>query len=288
MSLYFQFTKAPIGVFVLISAAAGYFMGQAVGESTDLVHFLFFLIGVYAISAGSLALNQVQEVALDQRMPRTRTRPLPTGVVRKLEGVALSVGLILVGLGSLLLVSPLSSLLGLATVVMYNGFYTLYWKPKMSFGAIPGAIPGAMPVVIGYVAKGGHLLDPECVYLFLLVFLWQMPHFWTLAIRFREDYSEGGVPVLPASRGLEITLYYIGLYLFAYVGLAVASPWFVPAHYVYLLVVLPLACALIWQFFRFFNSEGRKNWFVFFMWTNASVILFLLASVLDKWTRFSS
>ena len=109
------------------------------------------------------------------------------------------------------LLSLTSMALGLFTVALYNGLYTLYWKKKWAFGAVPGAIPGAMPVVIGYSANHANVFTPECLYLFLIMFLWQMPHFWSLAIRYKDDYKKGGFPVLPAVIGVPKTLFHIGL-----------------------------------------------------------------------------
>ena len=110
------------------------------------------------------------------------------------QAYTLGVCFCIAGLCLLYLIGPYPSGLALLTTVLYNVVYTLWWKRRMAFGAVPGAIPGAMPVVIGYSVNTTHIFDPACVYLFLVMFLWQMPHFWALAIRYREDYSSGGVP----------------------------------------------------------------------------------------------
>ena len=117
------------------------------------------------------------------------------------------------------------------TVFLYNGLYTVWFKPKFSYAAVPGALPGAMPVVIGYVAINPNWFSTEIIYLYLIMFLWQMPHFWSLAIRYREDYKAGGVPVLPIKFGENYTKYQIGLYMFAYLTLAVVSPLFVQTRF---------------------------------------------------------
>ncbi len=182
------------------------------------------------------------------------------------------------------LVQSRVAILGLWTVGFYNLLYTLYWKKRWAFGAVPGAIPGALPVVIGYSANSSLLLSPDCIYAFLIMFLWQMPHFWSLAIRFQDDYSKGGIPVLPTRIGTHATLYHIGLYVFAYVGLAIASPFFIQAYFFYLLVVLPLAFKVLWEFFKYFRQGGeRAGWLPFFLWTNFSVLIFLAGPVIDKW-----
>jgi len=190
------------------------------------------------------------------------------------------------GVSILFFVKPLCAGLGLITVILYNGFYTKLWKMKSAFAAVPGAIPGAMPGVIGYTAVESNLFTIEAVYLFLIMFLWQMPHFWSLAIHYRHDYEKGGVPVLPLAIGKEGTLYHSGLYTLVYVGLALASPYFVSAGIFYLILVLPFSLKVLWEFFRFYKSKDDRAWLKFFLWINLSLTAFLIACVLDKWAPF--
>jgi len=119
--------------------------------------------------------------------------------------------------------------------------------------------------------------------LFLIMFLWQMPHFWALAIRYRKDYASAGVPVISVSLGVERTLYHTGLYTFAYVAVAMMSPWFVHASWVYLILVIPFAFKILQEFFRFYRSMGEQRWLAFFMWINLSLLVFLYVPVIDKW-----
>jgi protoheme IX farnesyltransferase len=220
-------------------------------------------------------------------MPRTEGRPIPSGRISALSASVLGFSFLVLGCACGLAVNIEVAGLGFATVVLYNLFYTLYWKKRWAWAAVPGALPGAMPVVIGYAANSSDLTHPEIVYAFLIMFLWQMPHFWALAIRFKEDYRKGGIPVLPLKIGTDGTLFYMGLYLFAYVALAVASPWFTSAYFVYLLVVVPFALKVLIEFFRYFRTGAEKRWLPFFLWTNFSVLVFLIAPVLDKWHRFA-
>jgi heme o synthase len=244
------------------------------------------MAALYFFSAGSFAINQAQEWMIDVEMPRTVNRPIPSGKITVPQAWAIGGLFIAFGVGASLLVNPLVMALGLTTVVLYNVLYTLYWKRKWAFGAVPGAIPGAMPVVIAYAANTTDLLKPDLVYAFLIMFLWQMPHFWSLAIRFKDDYSKGGIPVLPLMLGTGRTLFHMGLYMFAYVALAIASPGFTSAYYIYLVVVLPLAFKLLYEFFQYYRAGGEKRWLPFFLWTNFSVLVFLIAPVLDRWYRF--
>jgi protoheme IX farnesyltransferase len=282
MKWLFELTKAGIITFVVICAAAGYALGFRIESEFSILHLLSVLVGITLLSGGSFALNQIQEVELDKKMPRTRRRPLACGRIS--ERRAWSVALTGLVLGSILLfrASWTSGALGLLTVFLYNVCYTLYWKRRLAFGAVPGAIPGAMPVVIGYAANTSNIFTSECAYAFLIMFLWQMPHYWSLAIRFAKDYREAGIPVLPVSRGERVTAVQIGLYTFVYVGLALLSPWFVDSRYLYLFVVIPLALKVMWEFFKYMHGI-QQNWLRFFMWTNVSMLVFLIAAVVDKW-----
>ena len=240
-------------------------------------------MGLYLISSGSFALNQAQEWRIDSQMPRTKTRPIPSGQFSLLQVYLISFLFIVMGSLALALLHPLTAVLGLATIFLYNITYTLYWKKKWAFGAVPGAIPGAMPVVIGYSVNNQNLLNTECVYLFLIMFLWQMPHFWCLAIRYKDEYQLANIPVLPSVIGVPKTLYHMGLYVFVYVGLALASPWFVPAHVLYLILVIPFALKVVWEFLKYYRSADQKRWLPFFLWVNFSMLVFIIAPVVDKW-----
>ncbi|MGE0763599.1 MAG: protoheme IX farnesyltransferase [Bdellovibrionales bacterium] len=283
MRTYFKLTKSGIVWFVLLTAFLGYAMAVVTGNEWDSSALTLLLCGLYLVSSGSFSWNQAQEWQLDARMPRTQTRPIPRGTIQPWQAYLL--GGLMIGFGSFLLslVQPLSALLALATVVLYNGLYTLYWKKRWSFGAVPGAIPGAMPVVIGYSAMSGQILSPEVFYLFMIMFLWQMPHFWCLAIRYREDYANAKIPVLPLKLGVDRTLYHMGLYMFAYVGLAIAAPWFFNTHVFYLLLIVPIAIKVMIEFFRYHQARAEGRWLPFFLWVNVSMLAFLAAPVMDSW-----
>ena len=275
--------KMGIVVFVLISAAAGYAIGHTVETQFSMIHFLLFMLGTFLISSGSLGLNQVQEAHKDSQMDRTQKRPIPSGVFNKKFATTLCVTHIVLGSIVLYLVSPLSMWVGIVIIFLYNGLYTLHWKPRWMFAAVPGAIPGALPGVLGFSAVNSNLLSSECIYLFLVMFLWQMPHYWTLAIKFKDDYAKAHFPILPVVVGKERTLYHMAFYVVAYSFLAIMSPFFIHFSYVYFLVVLPFAVKVTWEFLKYVRSTQEKAWLHFFLWTNFSLLIFLFAPVIDKW-----
>jgi protoheme IX farnesyltransferase len=216
-------------------------------------------------------------------MDRTKHRPVATGEFSKPFAISLSCVLMLIGLICLYMIKPLTALIGLSIILMYNGFYTMVWKKKWAFGAVPGAIPGALPITMGFSAVNDNIFSSVSVYLFILMFLWQMPHFWSLAIKYADDYAKGSFPVLPAVIGSGRTKYHISFYIWGYLLLAIMSPLFVDASYGYFLMVLPMALVMFWRFFVFFKAKGTDGWLSFFLITNLSMLVFVIAPLIDKW-----
>lgn len=283
LKTYLDLTKFGIVIFVLLSGVVGYATGFETAQTFHWLHLVQVITGLYFLSSGSLALNQVQEFKLDQKMPRTAKRPVAAGKIKPAAAGILAICLIVAGLDLLFKASIVSGQLGLASVILYNVVYTKFWKPRWVFAAVPGAIPGALPITIGYAGTNPDIFNSESIYLFLIMFLWQMPHFWSLAIRYKEDYAKGGIPTLPVALGVHKTLYHIGLYTFVYIGVALASPWFVHANWIYILLVAPFAFKILQEFFKFYKSNGRERWFAFFMWVNTSFLVFIIVPLLDKW-----
>ncbi|QDK36331.1 heme o synthase [Bdellovibrio sp. NC01] len=283
LKTYADLTKFGIVVFSVLTGLAGYATGFQIEHSFDWKIFLETLLGIYFLSSGSLALNQVQDWKLDQKMARTSKRPIASGKIKPAAGGILSVAFIFVGLQLLFGIEPVAGWVGLVCVVFYNGPYTLYLKKKWAYGAVPGAFPGALPVTIGYAAANPDIFNSESLYLFLIMFLWQMPHFWVLAIKYKDDYAAGGIPVLPVAKGLKETLFQINLYTLAYVGVAVAAPLFVHASWLYVLLTVPFVFKVLQEAYRYTKSNAQERFLAFFMWLNVSMLVFLVIPVIDKW-----
>ncbi len=194
MSDYLQLTKPRLNMLVVFTTAAGYWLGVA-GHVDPLV-FFHAVVGTALVAGGSAVFNQLYEQDVDALMARTRLRPLPDG--RLAPWSAYVFGLVLSGLGLAQLVAGvnyLTALVAFATLVSYVVWYTPM-KRRSSLSTVVGAIPGALPVVIGWAAAT-NTLSREGWLLFAIVFLWQMPHFLSLAWLFREEYERAGFPVLP-------------------------------------------------------------------------------------------
>lgn len=286
-------SKFRIIIFVLISALLAYVCAIPVGSQVSWGLMALFFFALYLFSSGIFILNQVQEVSIDAKMPRTSQRPLVLNKISISSAFFLSVVLTSISFFLFWIINTEVLVLAIIGLALYNGFYTMWWKKKWAFAAVPGAIPGAMPVCLAYVAGGGNLLSLELYYLFLIMFLWQMPHFWYLALHYKEDYSKGEIPVLPVIYGDKTTLYQMAIYTFLYIGLALSAPVYIPSSYFYLLLVIPVSFKLLYEFFKFFQTCMKPSWPMnettgkrlfspFFMWINISLLVFLSAPVVDK------
>jgi heme o synthase len=279
---FLDLTKFGIVCFVLFTGAAAYFLSQPTGQPIDVERFGLFLLSLYFLGSGIFALNQYQERLIDGKMARTQNRPLPSGLMVPGRVLIMSLVFIFLGLAMGLYLAHWLFFYLLATFILYNGIYTLYWKKKWAFGAVPGAIPGAMPILCGYGAHNSSG-NTEAWYLFVLMFLWQMPHFWALALRYKDQYAAAGIPVLPVVIGDQKTLYHIGLYVFAYAAWAVAAPFFLSTWIGYLFVILPFTGKVVWEFLKYYKDPSKKHWLSFFLWTTFSVLVFVIIPVFDKW-----
>jgi protoheme IX farnesyltransferase len=189
-----ELTKPRITALILVCTAIGYSFGC--GNSFRLLTLIHVLFGTALMTSGTSALNQWYEVDSDAKMRRTRKRPLPAG--RMLRGDAFIFGTLLstAGFAELWLgAGVLAALLGLFTLLSYLFVYTPMKRRSPACTTI-GAIPGAMPPLIGYAAGSGGL-DDWAVALFLILFVWQFPHFYAIAWMYREDYARGGIRMLP-------------------------------------------------------------------------------------------
>ena len=194
-----ELTKPNINLLVLVATFIGFYLGLAdKGESLVNHGWLLFhtLLGTACVSGGVAALNEFIERKLDGKMNRTKSRPLPSGKLTGKEGLIF--GLSISGFGILYLVLTVSfavGILSLLTLVMYLGIYTPL-KTRTVWNTFIGAVPGALPPVGGWLAAQGKLA-PEVWILFGILFLWQMPHFFSIAWIYREDYAKAGFKMIP-------------------------------------------------------------------------------------------
>lgn len=193
---YWTLTKPEVNSLVVVSAFAGFYLGLR-GPFHWLV-LLHTLLGTLLVASGTATLNQFIERESDARMRRTSNRPLPAGVLKPREALMFGIALAIAGgLELALAVNILASALALLTLGSYLLLYTPL-KRKTSLCTFIGAFPGAMPPLIGWAAARGRL-DLEAWVLYAILFIWQFPHFLSIAWMYREDYARAGLVMLPVN-----------------------------------------------------------------------------------------
>jgi protoheme IX farnesyltransferase len=258
----FQLTKPKIMLLVLITGMTTLILeGRLVAYP---LQFVLFLVGLYMTGGAANAFNQYFERAVDARMERTRNRrPLPLGLISPSEAVIFSSAL---GLAGVILLGAVFNLLTAAlaagTMLFYSLVYTLWLKPNTPYNIVIGGIAGAMaPVGAWAAATGGMALTPWI--LFLIVFLWTPPHFWSLALYFRSDYERSRLPMMPIIKGDRATLQMIFYYAIAVV---VASLAYIPigGKWIYAAAALGLGAAFVHKvLIARQKMDRRSNWALF-------------------------
>jgi len=194
LAAYIELTKPRITTLIVLTSAAGFALASRAG-----INYLLFahtLIGIGLLSSGIGTLNQYMERDLDGLMRRTAERPLPSERLFPFEALWFGISLTLMAEVYLaLFVNVLTALLGLTVITGYLFVYTPL-KTRTSLSTALGAFPGAMPPLMGWTAARGEI-DTAAWVLFAIVFLWQFPHFLSIAWMYREDYGRAGIRMLP-------------------------------------------------------------------------------------------
>ena len=238
---YWTLTKPEVNFLVLVSTWVGFDLGwRGPFQLLPLVH---TLLGTLLVASGTATLNQYLERDFDARMRRTSQRPLPAGRLRSFE--ALGFGLLLSFAGAAylaLVVNALASLLAVTTLVSYLALYTPL-KRRTAWCMFVGAFPGAIPPLIGWAAARGSL-SFEPVVLSAVVFLWQFPHFLSIAWMYREDYARAGYCMLPSGDGGGRSMaWQVVISSLLLLPLSLAPAWFGQTGVVYFLGALLLGVA---------------------------------------------
>jgi len=185
--IWAELAKYKLSLAVTFSSATGYFLYRSNVDR----NFIFLVAGIFLLSAGSSVLNQYTEREQDAKMERTRNRPLPAEKVSAGSVIIFCSFLLIYGSCFLLINGTGALALGLACVILYNFLYTPLKRISV-LAIIPGALVGAIPPVIGWLSAGGAIFSIKILLFSAFIFLWQLPHFWLLIIRYGEEYKAAG------------------------------------------------------------------------------------------------
>ena len=257
MKDYIELTKPRITWLILMSTGIGYYFGITRGwHWLTLFH---AVLGTGLLASGTAALNQWYERGADARMRRTQGRPLPSGRLDPRRAFWFGVAISLAGFVDLWFgANPLTAALGLITLLTYLFWYTPL-KQKTPHSTTVGAIPGAMPPLIGYAAAHGSL-TVEAWLLFGILFLWQFPHFYSIAWMYREDYERAGIRMLPVVEpDGESTARQMFWSALALLGLSLIPRWAGMAGNVYLVGAFLLGVGYLFVAARVMQDRSRAR-----------------------------
>ncbi len=255
-------TKPGIVTLVLITTLGGIYIGS--GGNLDGQIVFWTLLGTGMAAAGSAVLNMVFDRDIDALMERTSHRPLPRGSVNPKLAFSFGLGLVIGSFFVLaLLVNLWSAVLAMVASFSYVVLYTLLLKRKTPVATEIGGISGALPPVIGYVAGAGEV-DLKAFVLFLIMFMWQPPHFWVLALKYRDDYAKAGIPTLPVARGVKITKLNTLVYTVSLLPLSLIPYAIGMAGTLYFVVALVMSLLYTVYTLKFLFSPKEESMKLFF------------------------
>jgi protoheme IX farnesyltransferase len=248
IAAYIALTKPRIIELLLITTLPS--MVLAAGRWPGLWLVVATLIGGSLSAGGANALNMYYDRDIDQLMSRTRSRPLARHEVSPRNALIFGVVLGAIGFGWLwLFTTLLSAAIATAALLFYVFVYTKVLKRSSVQNIVIGGAAGAAPALVGWAAVTGSVSLPAWV-LFLIVFYWTPPHFWALAVRYKDDYAAAGVPMLPVVAGVEATTRRMLLYTGLMVGVSLLLVPLGGMSWIYLVAALTLGAWFLWDTWR--------------------------------------
>ena len=276
-------TKPRIISLLLVTTIAPMF----VAGSPDFVLVVLVFVGGYLMAGGANAVNMYMDRDIDDRMARTRLRPIPSG--RMSSTSVLAFGVALATAATFLFayfVNVTSAALALAGFYFYIFIYTRWLKRTTPQNIVIGGAAGAFPPLVGWAAVTGGL-DLVAVYLFLIIFYWTPPHFWALALLKQRDYSKAGVPMAPLVWGEQETMSQMFWYTLILIGLTVMPFTFGAFGIIYLVSAIVLGAILLGGIIR---MRLAKDWTAPAWWVYKYSLLYLallfVAMAADKKLSF--
>ncbi len=257
LKTYYMLTKPGIIMGNVITTAAGFALASK--GSIDFVLFFWVLLGIIFIMASACVFNNYTDRHHDEKMERTKNRALVTGAVSLSNALFFATSLLFLGSFVLFKYTNLLTLgISLAGFFMYVVMYSI-WKYRSTYGTLVGSVAGAVPPLMGYCAVSNRF-DMGAFLLFAILVLWQMPHFYAIAIYRIDDYLAAAVPVLPLKKGHRITKVHMAAYILVLMVSLVGLTFFGYTGYAYLVVAL--LSALVWLILSFkgFKVQDDKLW----------------------------
>lgn len=255
---YYRLVKPGVLYGNVLTAAAGFFLASK--GSVDWWLFAATIIGTTLVIASACALNNYLDRDIDSLMERTKTRPSVTGAVSGRRAVIFAAVLSILGMVVLYFwVNLLVVGIGLAGFVVYVWLYGAFSKRRSIHGTLVGSVSGAAPILAGYVAVT-NVIDLGAVLVFAILFVWQMPEFYSIAIYRRDEYKKAKVPVISVVKGIRHTKGQIMFYLVAFTIFVAALAAYGYAGYTYFAVMMALCAYWLWLGVKSLRSRNDGYW----------------------------
>lgn len=254
---YYLITKPGIILGNLITLAAGFLLASK--GQIDLGLFLATLLGLAFIIASACIFNNYIDRPIDEKMQRTKNRPLVTGVISGKHAIVFAI--ILGILGNIILLLYTNLLTVLVAGIGFFIYVVLYslWKGRTIYATAIGSIAGAIPPVVGYCAVSDRF-DLGALILFAILVLWQMPHFFAIAFYHLDDYTAAQMPLLPIKKGALRTKIHMLIYILGFILASIMLTLFHYTGYFFLIIVTALGAAWLVLCLKGFKSIDDQVW----------------------------
>ena len=279
LKIYLELSKVKITFAVALTTITGYVLAKGAFNSGLIIP----TIGIFILACASSAINHYQEFEADKLMTRTKLRPIPSGRISANHALIFAFVMTIIGSWLIYYGSNFLGLqLGLLAMIWYNAIYTPL-KRKTAFAVIPGSVIGSLPPLVGWVAGGGSLIDPNAMILAFFFFIWQVPHFWLLMLKYGEEYKKAGYPSITSIYSPQQLKNTTFVWTFATAISALMIPFFgiiksAP-------VSIGLILASIWLIVIFtrllFSGNQKFNPFYYFMRINYFVLAVMIFLTID-------
>jgi protoheme IX farnesyltransferase len=240
-------------------------------------------LGVGLCAAAAAVVNHVVDRHIDQKMQRTKRRPVATGSVEPAKALAFAAAIGTLGMAILLaFVNQLTAWLTLASLLGYALVYTLFLKRATPQNIVIGGIAGAAPPLLGWTAVTGSV-DGPALLLVLIIFAWTPPHFWALAVHRKDDYAKAGVPMLPVTHGIGYTKIHILLYTLILLAVSLLPFATGMLGWVYLASALVLGAIFLVYACMMLQSPGTKHAMATFSYSIVYLLALFIAMLADHY-----
>lgn len=255
---YYQLTKPGVLYGNALTTVAGFLFASR--GIIDIGLLLMATIGSTLIIASACVINNYLDQDIDRLMSRTKKRPLITGAVNPRNALAFGIILGLLGVGALAaFTSWLVVAIGIFGFIVYVFLYGALSKRRSVHGTLVGSVSGAIPILAGYVAASGGF-DLGAILVFVVLFLWQMPEFYSISVYRRNEYKAAGVPVISVVQGIEHTKRMIFIYTILFVAATLGLFVVGYAGYVYFAAMLLLGIRWIFLGSQAFHADDDAAW----------------------------